>query len=185
MKHPFLKKLLSLLEKEVCQDEPAKEPSPSYFFKPFHLDKKSLFPDKPTHIIAKCLKNHETVLSEGVSVKGELHFDKQLRINGCFEGSLNAEGKVIVGPKGMIKGNITLTEAEIHGKVIGDITVSKLTLGASAEVLGNISTESLEILKGAKCQGHLHIDSKSHESATTSQDPITLFDEDPMLRSSG
>lgn len=173
MKHPFLKKLISLLEKEVCQEELPKEAYPMNFFKPFQIDKKSLFLDKPSHVAAKCLKAQETVLSEGVSVKGELHFDKQLRINGSFEGSLHARGKVIVGPNGIIKGNIHLDEAEIHGKVLGDITVSKLTVGPTAEILGNIQTEALDFQGGAKFTGHLHINSSP------------FLEEDAVLQNSG
>lgn len=180
MKHPFLKRLISLLEKEVCHEEAPKDPYPMQFFKPFQIDKKSLFPhEKPSNIAAKCLKVQETVLSEGVSVKGELHFDKQLRINGTFEGSLKTEGKVIIGSKGVIKGNIHLDEAEIHGKVIGDITVTRLTVGPTAEILGNIYTEFLDFQKGAKFIGLLHVD-----PGLSSQE-APLFEEDIVLQNSG
>lgn len=179
MKHPFLKKLISLLEREVCHEELPKESYPMNFFKPFQIDKKSLFHEKPSHVAAKCLKSQETVLSEGVSVKGELHFDKQLRINGSFEGSLHAQGKVIVGPNGLIKGNINLDEAEIHGKVIGDITVTKLIVGPTAEILGNIYTQILDFQGGAKFTGHLQID------PAVSSNNTSIFEEDSVLQNSG
>lgn len=156
MKNPFLKKLMTILEKEVCQEDLLKEQHPLYALKPFQLDKRSH--DKPSNIAAKCLKPQETVLSEGVAVKGELHFDKQLRINGCFEGSLHAQGKLIIGPTGVVKGNIHLDEAIIYGRVVGNITVNKLTIGSSAHIMGDIHTQCLACEPGAKVIGSVDID---------------------------
>lgn len=158
MKNPFLKKLMGILEKEVCHEEISKEHHPLHTFKPFHMDKKSPSYEKPANVASKCLKSQETVLSEGVAVKGELHFEKQLRINGCFEGSLHAQGKVIIGPTGVIKGDIHLEEAIIYGRVVGNITVNKLTIGPTAHIVGNIHTQHLDFQKGAKLVGHVDID---------------------------
>jgi cytoskeletal protein CcmA (bactofilin family) len=158
MKNPFLKKLINILEKEVCQDELPKEQNPLHCFKPFQIEKKSSAHDKPANIASKCLKSQETILSEGVCVKGELHFEKQLRINGSFEGSLHAQGKVIIGPKGCVKGDIHLDEATIYGIVIGNITVNKLTIGPTAQILGNVHTQQLDFQKGAKLVGNVQID---------------------------
>lgn len=155
MKNTFLKKLVNLLEKEVCQEELPKE-LPAHLFKTLQLDKKDL-PSKPINVASRCLKNQETVLSEGVCVKGELHFEKQLRINGCFEGSLKAKGKVIVGPNGSIKGDISLDEAEIHGKVFGNVHVNKLHISATGHVIGDIHAHSVDIQQGAQIHGHLQI----------------------------
>ena len=176
MKHPFLKKLMNLLEKEVCQEDSCKEVFSPHYFKPLHSEKKEGM-EKPINIASKCLKSHETVLSEGVTVKGELHFDKQLRINGCFEGHLKACGKVIVGPKGLIKGDIELDEAEIHGKVMGDIKVKKLSVAPTAEIFGNIYAQYFDFQKGAKLVGQIEI--------TPSSDKIKLFEEPLALQNLG
>lgn len=176
MKHPFLKKLMNLLEKEVCQEDSCKELFSPHYFKPLHVEKKE-GSDKPLNVASKCLKSHETVLSEGVSVKGELHFDKQLRINGCFEGNLKACGKVIVGPKGVIKGDIDLDEAEIHGKVFGHLKVKKLFVAPTAEIFGNIHAEYFDFQKGAKLIGQIVIE--------PSKEKIQAFDETLALEHLG
>jgi|GEM_PF-1303577 len=177
MKNPFIKKLMTLLEKEVCQDEACKEIFPNHFFKPLSIEKKEGAIEKPLNVASKCLKPQETVLSEGVTVKGELHFDKQLRINGTFEGNLNAQGKVIVGPKGFVKGDITLEEAEIHGKVVGNINVKKLSVSSSAEIFGNITSSYLDFQKGAKLIGQIEI--------APEEDKIELFNSDVVMQNSG
>lgn len=160
MKHPFLKKLMNLLEKEVCQEDSCKDIFSPHYIRPLQVEKKEGL-EKPHNIASKCLKPQETVLSEGVIVKGELHFEKQLRINGCFEGNLKAFGKVIVGPKGLIKGDIELDEAEIHGKVMGHIKVKKLSVAPTAEIFGNIHAEYFDFQKGAKLVGQIVIEPTS------------------------
>ena len=159
MKKPFLKKILNLLEKEICHEDIPKDSHPLHVFK----KNPAFFHDKSAYIASKCLKPQETVLSEGVSVKGELHFDRQLRINGNFEGFLCSPGKIIVGPSGSVKGDIELDEAEIHGKVLGNITVKHLFLSSTARVLGNIKASSLHIEKGAKLTGQVEIDALRQE----------------------
>lgn len=155
MKSPFIKKIMNLLEKEVCQEELCKEVFSSQLFKPLHLDKKETLEKSP---LLQKTSLQETILAEGVMVKGELRFDKQLRINGSFEGSLQTKGKLIIGSTGTIKGDIQLDEAEIHGKVLGNIHVQKLIVGASAQIHGNIYAQSVDFQKGAKLTGQIYIE---------------------------
>ena len=155
MKHPFIKKIMTLLEKEVCQEEICKEVFSSHLFKPLTLEKKD-----SAEKMASSIKpsSSETILADGVMVKGELRFDRQLRINGSFEGSLQTKGKVIVGQTGLIKGDVELDEAEIHGKVIGNIRVQKLIVFATAQIHGNIYAQSVDVQKGAKLLGQITIE---------------------------
>lgn len=170
MKSPFIKKIMNLLEKEVCQEELCKEVFSSHLFKPLNLDKKESL--EKSHASCKAL-SQETILAEGVMVKGELRFDKQLRINGSFEGSLQTSGKVVVGSTGMIKGDIHLDEAEIHGKVIGNIHVQKLVVAATAQIHGNIYVQSVDFQKGAKLIGQIYIENRER---------IEMFEEQSMLQ---
>ena len=159
MKNSFLSKFVKLLNKEVCHKEKQEKTSyPITSYKPLSTYTNNPIVKKPVNIAAKSLKPQETVLSEGVIVKGELYFEKLLRINGSFEGDLKANGKLILGVTGRVQGDIELEEAEIHGKIIGNVTVDHLTIGPQAEVIGNIRTQTLTLHKGAKFSGHLEID---------------------------
>lgn len=162
MKNLFLKKFITLLNKEVCPkefDQEKHSPFPMSSYKPLPI-RNMKNPDvaKPVNVASSSLKVQETVLSEGVSVKGELHFEKLLRINGCFEGNLVAKGKLILGVKGKVQGDIDLEEAEIQGTVIGNIIVSHLIIGPNAQIIGNIKAQTLVFHKGAKFSGRLEID---------------------------
>ncbi|MBS0603857.1 MAG: polymer-forming cytoskeletal protein [Verrucomicrobia bacterium] len=100
----------------------------------------------------------ETVIAEGVSIKGTMSFQKLVRIDGSFEGELLSSGKVIVGPTGSLKANINLEEAFISGKVIGDITVKKrLVLRGRAEVRGDVTAPLLSVDEGVSIIGILNI----------------------------
>lgn len=131
----------SFLEKGVQQQEELKEPSS---YAPLQAD---LEPEEP-----------ETVIGENVSFKGTLSFQRHLRIDGTFEGELESQGKLVIGPKGFVKANIALQEAYIAGKVEGDITVKeRLVLRGRAEVRGNITAPVLSVDEGVSIIGQVYV----------------------------
>lgn len=100
----------------------------------------------------------ETTLGEGVTFRGELSFERLLRIDGSFEGELLSQGKVIVGPTGKVKANLNLREASIEGVVVGDITVKEtLWLRGEASVKGNIQAKSICVDEGVRIIGHVNV----------------------------
>lgn len=121
----------------------------------------SYSPDKqaPSHPLQKMLSEEpETTLGIGVTFRGELSFERFLRIDGTFEGELLSNGKVTVGPTGVVKADLALKEAIIEGKVIGNITVQeRLELRGDAVVEGNIEAKFLSVEEGVKIKGHVHI----------------------------
>jgi cytoskeletal protein CcmA (bactofilin family) len=100
----------------------------------------------------------ETVIAEGVSIKGTMSFQKLVRIDGTFEGELLSSGKLIIGPTGVVKANINLDEAFIAGKVTGDINVkSRLVLRGRAEVRGDVTAPLISVDEGVSIVGILNI----------------------------
>lgn len=100
----------------------------------------------------------ETVIGEHVSLKGTLSFQKLVRIDGSFEGELESQGKLIVGPKGFVKANLNLQEAFIAGKIEGDITVKeRLVLRGRAEIKGNITAPLLSVDEGVSIIGQVYV----------------------------
>lgn len=108
----------------------------------------------------------ETTLGEGVTFRGELTFERLLRIDGTFEGELLSQGKVIVGPKGKVQANLNLREAIIEGEVKGNITVQeKLELRGEAAVYGDITAKTLSVDEGVTIEGVVRVFPK--ESSAT------------------
>jgi cytoskeletal protein CcmA (bactofilin family) len=108
---------------------------------------------------------HETLIAEHVEIQGTLRFQKALRIDGRFEGQLEASGKLIIGPTGSVKANIDLDEAFISGKIVGNITVKKrLVLRGKAEVTGDITAPLLSVDEGVSIIGILNVVNAVNES---------------------
>ncbi len=100
----------------------------------------------------------ETVLGEGVVFKGKLQFKRFLRIDGQFEGELLSEGKLVIGPNGIVKSNITMNEVVIEGYVEGNIKAkARVELRDKAKVYGDVNTGSLSVDDGVTLIGKVTV----------------------------
>ena len=96
---------------------------------------------------------HNT-LAAGTTVKGDIVTETDFRLDGKIEGDVSCSGKIVIGPKGNVTGNIVSTNAEILGEVEGSIHVSaKLVLKATAVIKGDIFAQTLEIEPNARFNG--------------------------------
>lgn len=104
------------------------------------------------------LEEPETTLGNGVVVKGEIQFQRYLRIDGQFEGeTLGGEGKLVVGSTGLVRANIALSEVIIEGRVEGNVTADRLELRGEAKVYGSIRARLLSIDEGATISGQVEV----------------------------
>lgn len=96
---------------------------------------------------------HNT-LSAGTTVKGDIVTDTDFRLDGKVDGNIDCNGKIVIGPKGCVTGNIKAISAEILGEVDGTVTIEgKLVLKATASIKGDISVQTLEIEPNARFNG--------------------------------
>ncbi|MDR0385890.1 MAG: polymer-forming cytoskeletal protein, partial [Prevotellaceae bacterium] len=85
-----------------------------------------------------------------------------------IEGNIQCEGKIIIGEKGYIKGEIVSKNMEISGHVEGTVLVDGLlSLKSSAVVDGEITTGKLIIEVGAVFNGNCHMSKKGFEKQLT------------------
>lgn len=89
----------------------------------------------------------DVVIGEDVEIKGDFQFDGLLHLKGRFEGRLLSEGDVYLGPKAVLKSNLTHINRLIidGGHVIGRISVQQLGIAGPAFVKGDISCKYLEV----------------------------------------
>jgi cytoskeletal protein CcmA (bactofilin family) len=98
------------------------------------------------------------VLGEQTSVIGKIAFQGLAVIHGVFEGEFEGGKSLIVGAQGFVKADIVVDEAEISGKVEGDITVRhRLILRGSAEIRGNITAPRISVDEGVSIIGQLSV----------------------------
>jgi cytoskeletal protein CcmA (bactofilin family) len=94
------------------------------------------------------------LIGNGTVIKGSIHSDGDIRIDGTLIGSIVSKGKVVVGPSGNVEGDITCNDADISGNLKVKITVAEvLLLKPSAKLAGDIITNKLAIESGATFSG--------------------------------
>ncbi len=86
----------------------------------------------------------------GTKISGDITATGDIRIDGELTGSLNCDGKVIIGPSGKMNGNIECNNAMIEGNLLGNIECKELLhILESANVEGEVNTTKLLVQSGA------------------------------------
>lgn len=88
------------------------------------------------------------------TIKGDIISDGNFRIDGTLEGSINTKGKVVVGEKGLIQGDVFCQNADVEGIIKGKLQVAQLlALKSTANIHGDILVDKLSIEPGANFTG--------------------------------
>lgn len=110
--------------------------------------------------------SHNT-LGTGTTVKGNIITETDFRLDGRVEGDINCTGKIVIGAKGCVIGNIISTNAEILGEVEGSVRINeKLVLKSSAILKGDVFTRSLEIEPNAQFNGICNMSDEALKTET-------------------
>lgn len=98
--------------------------------------------------------NLNSILGPGCKVKGNIDIKGTLRIDGDFDGEIKCPDTLIIGKSGVVKAEVTVKNAVIGGKLIGNIQASnKIELQTGSHVEGDISTARLVIDEGVFFEG--------------------------------
>ena len=100
-------------------------------------------------------KNNEiNSISFGSTLSGDLISSGDVRIDGVLNGSIKTEGKLVLGDKGIIEGEVTCASAIIAGELKATIVAKELlTLKSTAKLSGEIIAGKLAIEPGAVFSG--------------------------------
>lgn len=95
-----------------------------------------------------------TLVSAGTTLTGDLQSTGDLRIDGTIRGNVTSDAKIIIGATGFVEGLVTGQQADVAGKVVGNIDVKELLqLREQCVVEGNISAGKLQIEPSATFNG--------------------------------
>jgi cytoskeletal protein CcmA (bactofilin family) len=98
--------------------------------------------------------NKATLISAGTEVRGDVTSDHDLRIDGAVFGHVRSSARIVVGPNGSVQGDIESQQADITGRVTGDVKVRDLLqLRGECVVEGNIAAGKLQIEPTATFNG--------------------------------
>lgn len=136
--------------------------------------------DSKKNSIAASPSGALNALVKGTTVEGSLRCENDLRVDGTIKGKLSCQSKVIIGPTGVVEGEIRCQNAVIEGRFKGTLNVTELlNVRETAEVEGDITTNKLLVQSGARfnvsCKMDVgasngavkHFDDKPANDATT------------------
>jgi cytoskeletal protein CcmA (bactofilin family) len=100
----------------------------------------------------------ESFIGSGTEFQGELNVKGTLRVDGQFDGKVNAS-YIILGETGVIKGQVSARKMIIGGKVEGNLRGQEIIeIKATGKVFGDIFTKKISIAQGAKLNGKIEME---------------------------
>lgn len=126
-----------------------------------------------------------SVLSSGISWKGQISGSGGVRIEGTFEGDIALRGLLVVGETGRVtcqqlRANVVV----VAGAVKGDITAEKVDIRSTGRVWGNVVTAAFATEEGAFLRGQIRMEEQvdigvtgSLEAAEAAQGRISESEE--------
>jgi len=95
-----------------------------------------------------------TILGPGCLFEGNLTIPEGLtRIDGEVIGNIKGNGGLIIGERGSVKGDLSVENVVVYGKVHGNIRARSLEIRASGRVDGDVQVQELVVEKGAMYNG--------------------------------
>lgn len=102
--------------------------------------------------------NSTSLIGAGTTFKGDIISNADMRIDGTLVGSIHSTAKVIIGPNGVVEGDVNGQQADIVGKVTGNVKVKELLqLKGNSVVNGNLTAGKLQIEPTATFNGQCHM----------------------------
>jgi cytoskeletal protein CcmA (bactofilin family) len=94
------------------------------------------------------------MIGSGTVIEGDIKAHGDMRIDGSIKGSINVKGKLVIGPTGVVDGEVVCQNADFMGTIRAKVTVSELlSLKATAKLSGDLITNKLSIEPGADFTG--------------------------------
>jgi cytoskeletal protein CcmA (bactofilin family) len=128
-----------------------------------------------------------SVIADGVSLRGKLTGAGGVRIEGAFDGDIELDGLLVIGPTGRVTcPQLKARHVIVAGAMRGDILAERVDIRASGRVWGDVTTMGMATEEGAFLRGQIQMEEKINlgitrpalETVTISEDPAP--DEPPV-----
>jgi cytoskeletal protein CcmA (bactofilin family) len=98
----------------------------------------------------------ESTLGRGARVRGRIHGDGDLRVEGHVEGDVTVSGTLVIEEGGAIHGDVGAGALEIGGALTGDVAShGAVAIRATAHVEGNLGAGEVTLDEGATFHGRI------------------------------
>ena len=100
-------------------------------------------------------------------IKGELHADEDLRVEGHFDGTLQLQKHQLeIGPKGVVEGTAFAHSITVEGNMEGDLyAIERISIRKGATVKGNVMAPRVSLEDGAVLRGTVEMDNDAIRAA--------------------
>lgn len=99
-----------------------------------------------------------TILGPDASFKGELSFDKGMRLMGRFEGKINSPGRLHIAKEAKMQADVDAGAIVVEGDVQGNLSANdRIELKQSARYEGDLRAAKLVVDEGAIFNGHVSV----------------------------
>jgi cytoskeletal protein CcmA (bactofilin family) len=99
-----------------------------------------------------------TTLGPDASFKGELTFEKGMRLQGRFEGKITTPGRLHVAKEAKMQADVDAGAIIIEGDVHGNLSASdRIELKQTARYEGDLTASKLVVDEGAVFRGHVTV----------------------------
>ena len=110
-----------------------------------------------------------TVIGADAVFKGELAFEKGVRVDGRIEGKVTTKGHLAVSKAGKLQADVMAGDILVEGQVQGNLTASdRVELRSSAQLKGDIKATKLLVAEGAAFVGHCTVGPDAGKAPVTS-----------------
>ena len=102
----------------------------------------------------------KVVIGNGVKMKGEINDADEVQIDGYADVIMNTDN-LVIGGSGDLKGTITAHNADVWGKLDGELKVGgTLTIQEQGSVSGSIEYQNMQIKLGGQIKGDIKVSEK-------------------------
>jgi cytoskeletal protein CcmA (bactofilin family) len=99
-----------------------------------------------------------TIIGPNTSLTGNVEASGFTRIDGSIRGNVKVKGRVVIGERARLKGNVTGTNITIGGVVCGNIIADgHLVILSTALVIGDIITRRIQADDGCFVDGKVAV----------------------------
>ena len=120
-----------------------------------------------------------TVIGADAVFKGELSFEKGVRVDGRVEGKITTKGHLGVSQGGKLQADVQAGSIIVEGAVNGNLIANeRVELRKTARLKGDITSSKLLVMEGAAFQGHCSV---GPEAGKTVQGPPNRITEKEAL----
>lgn len=99
-----------------------------------------------------------TYVAAGSHIEGSITGTTEVLVEGSLSGSVELEGRFVLGKKGRVDGSVVARSVQVSGKVRGDVRATeKIEVAPSGAIEGDLAAPLVSIAEGGVCNGRIEM----------------------------